>query len=65
MSRLLAVSPTTCLILHEKAHEVILGHQKLLEADQRVRWWRWCIATWGLSAPTSGTSLGDVEDWIL
>jgi hypothetical protein len=65
MSRLLAISPTTRVVLHEKVHEVKMGCQKLLQADQRARWWRWCIATWDLSTPMSGRSLGDIEDWVL
>jgi hypothetical protein len=65
MLGLLTVCPTVFLILHEMLHEVILGHQKLLQVDRRAQWWRWCIATWDLSTLMSGRSLGDVEDWLL
>jgi hypothetical protein len=40
--------PTTCLILHEQGHELILRSQQLLMADRRMRWWRQHIAMWGV-----------------
>jgi hypothetical protein len=65
VSRLLAFSHVTRLILHSESHQVILSFQQLFQADWRVRWWTWSIATWGLAMPTSGKALRDVEDRVL
>jgi hypothetical protein len=59
-------APTTCLILNEQGHKLILRSQQLLKADRRTRWWRWCIATRGLPKPmpVSYRSLWDIEHII-
>jgi hypothetical protein len=65
MSGLLALSPTTLIVLNQPPHQVILCCQQLLQADCRVRWWRWGIITWNLAMPTSNRPLKDVEDRVL